>query len=233
MPKRTKKRNTSFSYNIALKKLREYGFKGSTRTKASKVKVKQLWKEYAGYINYTEKPRKIRTGLVSGPVKQSDIKSGKVKLPEKSYNFKFQKLTPTQAKKAKASKLFSKHQFTPKGIFIEKPVNIKAKNFKITFKGNNVNIKGGTRKETMVRINEKMLINDPDKAIKEAIKRGGKKKPKTYSITVNGFRSRHVSASAKSLQYYLKEILLPQWLEKNEDKDEDDFADIFHIRLIY
>lgn len=223
-----------FNHKLALKKLRAFGFSGSLKTANGKAKVKVLWKEYGGYINYTEKPRKVRTGLLKRPVTQRELKSGKVKLPEKTYNFKFQKLTAKQRKLALRSKLFSKHQFTPSGIFIEKPANIKARNFKITFKDKHVELKGGSRREVITRLDAKELIKNPSKAVTEALKRGkGKRKPKSYSLLVNGFRSKHVSTSARSLQYYLREVLLPDWLSRNEDLDENDFADIFHIRQIF
>ena len=153
------------------------------------------------------------------------------------YQFKFQKLTPSKLKLAKQSGLISKEQFTKGGIFIEKPVNVPARDYLVKFTGKGVKISGGKRKDTIVKLNPKILAVDPTKAVEVAMAK--RRKPKFVSLMVNGFNSRHMSASLKQFYYYLNNVLLPSFTEKNsDDETEDDeiiekFTDIFHLKLIY
>lgn len=223
-----------FNYQKAAKKLKDYGLQVKLGSPSGKKKAKSLWKEYAGYINHTEKPRAVRVGTRKTPVHEKQ----KHKFPSlrpKLYVFKFQKLTKKERELAKNSGLFSSRQFTPSGVFIEKPANIAAKKFKVTFKKGAVRIRGGARDDVVTRLDAENLLDDPTKEIQKVLsqaKRKGKK-PKTYSLLVNGFRSNHSSQSLKIFTQYLKDKLLPEWLEKNEGKDENDFADMFHLRIVY
>jgi len=152
------------------------------------------------------------------------------------YHFKFQPLTKSERKKAKASGLFSGEQFTKRGLLIEKPVNLPSKEYKVTFgKGGEVSISGGKRSDIIRKLDAEALAVDPYKAVKAAV---GKDKPSSLSLMVNGFRSRHFSSSVNQMAFYLKNELLPQWMDKNAGKQDSEdeafelFSDIFHIRML-
>ncbi len=235
-----KKRVDRFDYKTAQKKLETFGWKLPAKTKGQKSKLKTFWKTKAAYVNHLDKDRLV--DVITGVRKNLKRKKGKQKITRTSkleYRFKFQKLTAKQQRIAKASKLFSDEQFSPKGIFIERPLNIKPKDYKVSFKGNSVEITADCRHDEIVLIDSAELAVDPEKAIQSAIDsrqcmKGKKKKTvRTYSLMVNGFRSKHSSSSAKAFMWYLKNKLLPEWLEKNEEEDEAKFSDIFHMRLIY
>lgn len=236
------KKPDTFDYAKAQKSLEKFGWKLPAKTKGQKTKLKAFWKTKAAYINHLDKDRLV--DVITGVKKGVKKGKGRTKIAETSkleYRFKHQKLSAKQQAAAKASRLFANEQFTPTGIFIERPVNIPAKDYKISF-GKTVEITADCRHDEIVGIDPDLLAADPDKAIKEAIanrqcrEKNGKgplKTPKTYSLMVNGFRSMHSSSSEKIFMQYIKNRLLPDWLEKNEDEDETLFADIFHIRLIY
>jgi hypothetical protein len=217
-----------FNYEKAAKKLKAYGVKVSLKSSSGKAKIKKQWREYAGYINHTEKPRSVLVVTAKAPVHHRRAPA------PKKYNFKFQKLTAKERKAALASKLFSKHQFTGTGIFIEKPVNIPARKFKVSFHGKSVKIVGGNRRDIITQLDAEKLLENPEVAVRDAVETAKKKgRVKSYSLLVNGYRSRHSSQSLKIFTRYIKDELMPQWLEKNEGKTEEDFADVFHLRLIY
>lgn len=238
-----KKKADRFNYALAQKKLRKFGWDFKAKTKPQKTKLKSFWKSKAAYVNYIEKDRlvDVTTGVIKGLKK----KKGRQKLVHKStleYRFKFQRLGKKQMISAKKSGLFSDQQFTPTGIFIERPINIPAKDYKVSFHKNSIEITADCRHDEIVAVDANILAIDPARAIQEAIesrkcltKGGRQKKVKAYSLMVNGFRSKHSSSSAKVFMYYIKNILLPEWLEKNkyEENPAGKFADIFHVRLLY
>jgi len=187
--------------------------------------IRKLYEAKKSYINFTEPPkRKVRE--VRGI----------------EYNFKFQKLTPKQRKIAKASKAFSKDQFTPAGIWIEKPANVPAAKYKVKFRGtSDVVIEGNKRRDVNVKIDAQEMAIDPRGAVEAAIKRGKRKGEtvRAISLMVNGWSSKHQSSSLDAFYAYLTEELLPEWLDKNmgyHDDDEDEaleqFTDIFHAKLL-
>lgn len=189
--------------------------------------IVKLYKEKAAYINFAEFNPRSKTNKKGGTREVSGVK----------YNFALKKLTPKQRKQALASGLFSKKQFTSGGVFVEKPSNIPASEYKISFEKGLVKIKGGKRKDVIVKMNSGEFAVDPVSAAKRAI---GKRKPKNgAALMVNGFRSRATAANLKTFYYYLENELIPNWSEKNESHYDNEnemaeaFTDIFHIRLLY
>jgi len=232
MPKKRAKRvPDSFDYSRAANSLKKFGWKVGTKTKKQKAKVKELWKSKSAYINYTTADRTVSPIIgIKKVSKAQKKKGGRIKIAKTSklvYRFKFQKLSTKQMKRAKDSKLFSDAQFTPKGIFIERPKGIPAKKYKVSFKGKNVEINSDCRNDEIVLLDAGELAADPSRAIQDAIanrqctdSKGNLKTVKSYSLMVNGFRAQTSSSlTEKQFIWYLSNKLLPEWLEKNEGED--------------
>lgn len=245
MPKKHTKKRDSFDYVSASKNLKKFGWKLGTKTKGQKAKVKSLWRSKSAYINFLTKDRTVSPIVgIKKVTKAQKKKGGKISIAKTSklqYRFKFQKLSSLQLKKAKNSKLFSAAQFTPSGIFIERPKGIPAKKYRVSFKGKNVEINSDCRNDEIILIDSNALAIDPTQAIKDAIEnrncrdsKGRLKKIRSYSLMVNGFRAQTSSSlNEKQFVWYLTNKLLPEWLEKNEGENESAFVDTFHVRVIY
>lgn len=216
-------------FTRAAKELQRLGYNvtykaNDKRTFRQRGIIHKLYTAKAAYINFTEPPgRKSR--------KAAGIE----------YNFKFQKLTAKERRIAKASGLFSSKQFAPAGVWIEKPANVPAAHYHVRFEGKaDVYIRGGDRRDVNVKIEAREMVRDPHKAVESAIKRATKRgeKPRAISLMVNGWSSRHQSASLNAFFYYLDNTLLPEWISKNEDRHDDEdemfeeFTDIFHLKLL-
>lgn len=239
------KKADRFNYAKAQKDLAKYGWKKSAKTKGQKTALKAFWKTKAAYVNHISKDRLVDVITGIKPGLKRNKKGGRQKIAKTSklvYRFKFQKLSPAQMKLAKQSNVFSQQQFSPMGIFIERPINIAAKDYKVSFHKGSVEITADCRHDEIVGIDAARLAVDPEAAITEAIerrvctdKKGKQKKIKTFSLMVNGFRSKRSAGSVKAFLWYMKNTLLPDWLSKNEDEEnpEGKFADIFHVRLLY
>ena len=206
-------------YSKAAKELKRFGYDITYRANDRKTFrqrgiIRQLYESKLSYIRATEKSRSVQVGE-----------------SKQDYTFKFQKLSATEKKLALDSGLFSREQFTKKGIFIEKPINLKASQYKVQFTKKGVTIKGLSRSDRIVRLDAKTLAVDPEKAVKQAVIGD----PKRISLMVNGFRSQHESLSLKQFWQYMRDELLPQWMDKNShyDNPEKLFTDIFHLRLLY
>lgn len=243
--KLSRKRVDNFDYQTAEKKLKKFGFKVTSRGKKGKTALRSLWRTKSAYIKFISEPRKV-TPIV-GIKKVSEArkkKGGKIKIGKTSklsYQFKFQKLSPKQRVAALKSKLFSKAQYTPTGIFIERPEGIPAKDYRVRFKKGAVEINSDCRNDEILLLDAGELAANPDATIRRAIdnrtcldSRGNQKTVKSYSLMVNGFRAQTSSSlSEKTFIWYLTNKLLPEWLEKNEDENTEGFTDTFHVRLIY
>lgn len=201
-------------------------------TSGKKQAVKRAWKNKAAFILHASGQAKTQRRIRSNPTKKPltfvTAKDGSMRLNVKggqAQNFVFKKLTAKQRKNFKG--LFSSAQFTPTGIFIEKPANIPANQFKVTVEDNAVIYKAGKRKDKIVRINPKELAKDPERAIKKAM---GKRKPKGFAIMVNGFRGKN-SHPIKNFFHYAENTLLE--IYEREEMTAEEFSDIFHLRLLY
>ena len=103
-------------------------------------------------------------------------------------------------------------------------------------KGNFI-AKTGKRKDKVIKLDPLLLASDPIKTIDDTL--NAEKEAYAYSIMVNGFSSKHLSIGRKAFFEYMADKLFPEWLERNlkyhESKQEalDQFADIFHLKLIY
>lgn len=187
--------------------------------------VRRLYDAKAGFLAHTDFGKQGLHG------KSREIEEGK------EYIFKIQKLTRKQKKQVKDSGLFSKEQFTKHGVFIEKPVNIPAKDYRIKFTKKGIEVRMGKRRDLIVKLDWRDMISDAKETIRRLVE---KYKPKSSSLVVNGFRATsNISISAEALEFYITEDLLPSWFARNGKYYEGDaeameeFTDIFHLRLIY
>lgn len=206
-------------YSKAAKELKRFGYDITYRANDRKTFrqrgiIRQLYESKVSYIRATEKTRLVRVGDEN-----------------QDYTFKFQRLTPKEKKMAIESGLFSREQFTKRGLFLEKPINLRSSQYKVKFTKRGVTIKGLSRSDRIVRLDAKTLAVDPEKAVKQAVLG----EPKRISLMVNGFRSQHESLSLKQFWQYMRDELLPQWMDKNDHypNPEKLFTDIFHLRLLY
>lgn len=234
-----KRRVDTFDYKDATKSLKKFGFK----IPKQKKKLKAFYRTKAAYIKYITEDRTVSP--IIGTVKRKKGAKGKIKSAKVSrlkYRFKFQKLSKKKLAVAKKSGVFSSNQFSPTGVFVERSIGIKAKDFKISFKDNGeVSITSDCRHDEIVPINPTLLAVDPEKAVTDAIEnrkcrdsRGKLRKPKTFSLMVNGYRAQTTSSlSLKSFLYYMTNNLLKRWTDQNGDDAEEEFADVFHVRIIY
>lgn len=231
-------------YIEAAKLIKKFGYsttyKGNKKNGTAVLKrVKKIYKQIAPYTMHLAgegKPRKAYMGdkYINRSLKFVKRKDGSMglvtgkgrPLRATNFDFVFKKLTPKQRKEFKG--LFSKRQFTPSGVFIEKPASISPKKFKISIEGKAVKYCYGKCKDRLVKISRTALARDPAEAVRKAI---GKRKPKSVKLVVNGFLGRR-SLSLKELLYYVEAQLAPQFLEE-EGNDEGDFTDTFQLRLIY
>ncbi len=240
---RLKRRVDNFDYKDAKKTLTKFGWKLPNKTPKQKSKLKAFYKSKAGYIKYLKEDRTVSP--IIGTVKRKKGAKGRIrsaKVSRLKYQFKFQKLSKKKLKVAKESGVFSSNQFSPTGVFVEHHAGIKSKDFKINFKANGeVSVTSDCRHDEIVSINPALLAIDPEKAVADAIanrkcvdSRGKLRKPKTFSLMVNGYRAQSRSSlSLKSFLYYMTNDLLKRWTEQNGEEDEEKFSDVFHVRLIY
>ncbi len=236
MKKSPRERWSKKRYSDAAKLLRKFGYKTTLTAKsmsaAKKKAVRKAYNKQAAYILHTtgaaKSARKIRTKVSNKALRFVTAREGSTRLDVKggqAQKFVFKKLTPAQRKKFKG--LFSAGQFTPTGIFIERPANIPANRFGVSIEGDAVIIKAGRRVDKIVRLNPRELAKDPKKAIAKAM---GKKKAKGFSIMVNGFQGKTAHA-IKSFFNYAQNTLLE--IYEREEMTAEEFSDIFHLRLLY
>lgn len=142
----------------------------------------------------------------------------------------------------------SGEQVTPEGYFIRKPKGAKKNPTAKVLRDNVIQFtstgsKGGKIIETIYRIDPKLLMEDPPKAILSLGKPGDK-----VILTVNGFDSTQtLSYSLEALSYYLAIDLLPKFLDPNlspaytrahgkrkgtKKRKIDQFVEIFHVKVI-
>lgn len=240
---RRKKRVDSFDYPKAQKSLQKFGWDLKAKTPKQKTKLKAFYKSKAAYIKYLKDDRTVSP--IIGTVKRKKGAKGRIrsaKVSRLKYRFKFQKLSQKKLKIARESGAFSSNQFSPKGIFVEHWEGIKKKDFKINFeKSGAVTFTSDCRHDEIVALDPRLLAIDPEKAVADAIanrkcrdSRGRQRKPKTFSLMVNGFRAQNRSSlSLKSFLYYMTNDLLKRWTEENGEEDEEKFSDVFHVRIIY
>lgn len=168
-------------------------------------------------------------------------------LRNQGYDFAFIKLTKAKRKLAEKYGLFSKEQFTPNGVFIEKAANVPMRNieFKFTkdglirrYKGLPVSPDTQLQSSLIVKLDSIHLAIDPNGAFDKAI---GEKEFESLLLLVNGFRFKSGRYVDKDLfNKYLVDDLLPEWNKRNaayypqesEEQAANKFADIFHIELI-
>jgi len=222
----------SLGYNVS------YSAKGPLKKQVAN-RVRRLFHKSAPYLAYLE-GENVR-GVYNG-VKETfydekgKLKTGTPQNPRNprttKYNFVYKKLKPSEKKLFKG--LVSPSQFTAGGVFIEKPAHIPLKKFKIKADKTGVVYKFGDCEDKVIRISPRALARNPETALKNALARamkGTKKKPKNFRLMVNGFRGQR-SFTIKELHYYVETQLLPNFME-NEDVNEEDFSDTFHISLSY
>jgi len=213
-------------YKLAADSLRRLGYDitykaNDRKTFKQRGVIRRLYEQKVSYINFADFNTRAKQRNISGV----------------QYGFMFQKLKPNQLRLAKKSDLFSKEQFTKGGVFIEKPVNMPASEYKVKFTKDGMRIKAGKRRDLVVKLDSKLLAIEPTRAVNEAI---GKRKPGMIGLMVNGFSAKGAQGYTLGQFYkYLENELLPQWIERNEKYYDDEgeaveqFTDIFHLKLLY
>jgi hypothetical protein len=152
---------------------------------------------------------------------------------------------PTEKKEVRHG--LGKNVVTPSGFFLRKPKGTRGRPTLRFFGGGRMEfrargLKGGTVRQKIYRINPKLLLEDPPKAILSL----GRKKDKVV-LTVNGFdSSQTVEYTLDALAYYLALDLLPKFLDPNLDpaytkihgkrhgtkkQRLKQFSDIFHVKV--
>jgi hypothetical protein len=229
---KTVKTLKSLGYNIS------YSAKGQLKKQVAN-RVRRLFHKSAPYLAYLE-GENVR-GVYNGVKETFYDDKGRLRVGTESnpraprttkYNFIYKKLKPSERKLFKG--LVSPGQFTKGGVFIEKPAHIPLKKFKIKVSKDGITYKYDKLEDKVVRLSPRALAVNHEKALKNALARaskGPKKKPKNYRLMVNGFRGQR-AFTLKELHFYVEAQLLPTFME-DEDVNEEDFADTFHISLSY
>ncbi len=193
----------------------KYGLKGKTGA-AQKAAVTRTWAKIAGYIE------------------------------NEKQQFTFQKSKGEELKEV--SEGLTRNQITPGGFFLRRAKGSRGKTSlrkvgdkKLRFTSSGP--KGGRIVETIYRIDWRLLMEDPPKAILALGKPGDK-----VILTVNGYdSSQTLDFSLESLAYYMALDLLPKFLDPNLDpaytrahgaqkgrkrQKLERFCDIFHVKVI-
>jgi len=199
------KRLREFGFNVS------YGKKGKTGPQ-SKAAVSRAWKKVELYTD------------------------------NKKQEFVFQ---PAKGKELAAiSRGISEQAVTPKGFFIKKPRGAKkAPRYKLqddgTIEYRATGKNGGRVIEEIHPIDPELLMEDPPRAILALANKADK-----VVLTVNGFDSSQTTEyTLDALAYYIAQDLLPKFLDPNIDPEYaklhgrqqrtvDDFADVFHVKII-
>lgn len=139
---------------------------------------------------------------------------------------------------------FSKQQITPGGVFIQRPVGVEEKDFKISIRKSGVTLAGKNYKDLIIAMDPEKLAVDPIKAAKDAI---GKRKPIFVKMVVNGFEARGDANNPKGKDHLLK-LFFSYWedlyaaltSDNSEDRERggramepEEIADTFHLKLMY
>jgi hypothetical protein len=217
MPSRNRKPKkwTSRDYTLAAKKLRAAGFNVSLRSGKSadrylKAAARRVWNQ-----------NKARVSAYTNPENR----------------FVFKRSTPKQ--KRKLSRVASKEQTTPRGVFLQFPKGIDRKDAKFKVRGDVLEIETKKRRDVIVRIDPEQLAVDPEQAIRDAI---GNRKPGKISLMVNGFRGKTEYPLKLFFRYFAGPGLegdapLIDQLRDDDRRggglDDEQIADIFSLRLIY
>ena len=212
-------------YKTAADALRKLGYDISYKANDRKTfnqrgVIRRLYDDKKSLINFTEPPKR-----------KAAHKAGGIE-----YNYKFQRFSPKNLKRLKKSGVFTSEQFTPNGIFIEKPVNVPASEYKIslTAKGE-VRFKGRDRNDVIVPLETRAIVKDANKEIDRVL--NSREEPDTYSL-ICGKYSSGLGFTKKTLSQYLKDDLMREWLEEGgkyyrEGNTKQGFTDVFKIRFLY
>lgn len=212
-------------YKVAADALRHFGYnityKANDRTTFNQRGIiRRLYEEKSGLINFTEPPYRRAAHKASGI----------------EYNYKFQKFSPKNLRKLKRSGVFTSELFTPKGLWIEKPVNVPAKEYKVSLtKKGEVRFKGRSRNDVIVPLNTKAFVLDAGKEIDRVL--SSREEPDTYSL-ICGKYSSGLGFTKKQLSQYLEDDLMREWLEEGgkyyrDGNTPEKFTDVFKIRFLY
>lgn len=208
MPARKPRKWSNRDYTLAAKKLRQAGFNVSLRSgknadRFEKAAARRLWNQNKARVSaYTN--------------------------PENRFVFRRAK----GAAKKKLSRVASKLQQTPRGVFLQVPKGVDPKDARFRVRGDVLEVETEKRRDVIRRIDPETLAVDPERAIREAIKGA---KPSKVSLMVRGFRGKREYPLKLFFAYFVDE-LLPEL--QDEDRrggalDEDQIADIFSVRMIY
>lgn len=216
---------TKRQYAQAAKALRRFGYNISYKANDRKTfhqrgVIRRVYEAKKDLINFTEPPYK-RALRVAGGIQ---------------YNYKFQRFGKKNLARLKRSGVFTSELFTPTGLWIEKPLNIPARQYKVrlTRKGD-VRFTGRDRDDVIVPLNTKRFVVDANAEIDRVL--SSREEPQTYSL-ICGKYSSGLGFTKKQLSQYLKDDLLRDWLEEGgryyrEGNTPEKFTDVFKIRFLY
>lgn len=172
---------------------------------------------------------------------------GKVSGYTEDNRFKFFKLQPSKRRKLKG--IFSKNTLTPRGVFIQIPKGVPRSEFKLSVsRRGGVRLQGKGMCDSFIAVDPEKLAVDPQEAFKTAL---GKRNPQAVKLVVNGYESRTEKSKGAHAIYdlevffgYFNELHQAMTAEPGEYKGpikrnqkraytDEEFADIFHLKLIY
>lgn len=217
----------------------------------TKAQIKQLYTERANTLRKAGFNVTLRGNKKPTPQQKSAVSRlyYKISAYTDENNFVFKKLKPSVRKKVSGG--VTSQQLTPRGVFIQYPKGVRKKDVKIniTDKGSLI-INTPARRDEVLKLNPKKLAVNPNKEIREALK---KRRPDSVQLQINGYGVKRsgddvTGGISKSFDEYWSQLFqgltdqdyrsekyeeTGEWRYAGRTMSKKEVADTFTLKLTY